>query len=225
MSNVVIKENHLTFGGVAYYRAHAEEVEIGSIGEKRSPLFKQNYLEVKDRVLVPEKNIIKATVAGIDFTKSSRSAFRLQAKAIIDGVPAQLDGDAVFNKLRAGELKLVKFSITNNEMKKSINNSPEALQSLRLWGNRSRVALQVFIVIEAKLAEAFDRDINIGLSAGISGLKAEVGAGFAASGKTSVTLSKDTCFAYLLAKVRWDGKNKKDRKQIIDLDDDQWGLS
>ena len=48
MPNVVVKENHLTFGGVAYFRGHAEDVEIGSIGEKRTPLTKQNYLEVKD---------------------------------------------------------------------------------------------------------------------------------------------------------------------------------
>jgi hypothetical protein len=225
MSNVVVKENHLTFGGVAYYRAHAEEVEIGSIGEKRKPLFKDNYLEVKDRVLVPEKNIIKATVAEIDFTKTTKSAFKLKAKAVIDGVPANLDGDAVFNKLRSGDLKLVKFSISNNDMKDAINQSPEAIESLKFWDRRARVALQVFIVIEAKLAEAFNKDINIGLSAGVSGLKAEVGANFASNGTTSLTLSKDTCFAYLIAKVRWDAKKKSERQKIVDLDDDQWGLS
>ena len=64
MSNVVVKETHLTFGGVAYYRAHAEEVEIGSIGEKRKPLFKSNYLEVKDRVLVPELGLNSIMIAG-----------------------------------------------------------------------------------------------------------------------------------------------------------------
>ena len=54
MANVAVKENHLTFGGVSYFRGHAEEVEIGSIGEKRTPLTKQNYLEVKDRIPVPK---------------------------------------------------------------------------------------------------------------------------------------------------------------------------
>ena len=77
MKNVVVKENHLTFGGVAYFRAHAEEVEIGSIGEKRKPLFKQNYLEVKDRLIIPDGNIVKATEAEIDFTHTSKKAFKL----------------------------------------------------------------------------------------------------------------------------------------------------
>ena len=123
MKNVVVKENHLTFGGVAYFRAHAEEVEIGSIGEKRKPLFKQNYLEVKDRLLIPESNIVKATEAEIDFINTSKKSFKLKAAAIINGVPVKLGGDAVFNKLRSGELKLVKFSIANNDLKEIANNS------------------------------------------------------------------------------------------------------
>lgn len=225
MSNVVVKEDHLTFGGVSYFRAHAEEVEIGSIGEKRKPLFKDNYLEVKDRILVPEHDIIQATVADIDFNKTTRKAFGLKAHALVDGVPASLEGGAVFNKLRSGDLRLVKFSIANNAMMEAINTSVNALAALKHWGRRARVALQVFIVIEARLAEAFSSDTNIGLSAGISGLKAEVDAQFTANGSTSVTLSKDTCFAYLLAKVRWDAKKKKDRTRVVDLDDDQWGTA
>ena len=224
MTNVVVKENHLTFGGIAYFRAHAEEVEIGSIGEKRKPLTKQNYLEVKDRVLVPKKNIVKATVAEIDFIKTSKKAFNVKARAIVNGVPAKLSGSAVFDKLRSGELKLVKFSISNNDMKRAINDSPQQLQDLIYWGNDARVVLQVFIVIEAEMANVFSRDIEVGLAAGFSGLEAEIGAGFSASGSTTVKLSQGTCFAYLLAKIDWDAKKKKDRTSIIDLDDDQWGL-
>ncbi|MEN8225539.1 MAG: hypothetical protein ABFS05_09300 [Bacteroidota bacterium] len=225
MSNVVVKEAHLTFGGVAYFRAHAEEVEIGSIGEKRKPLTKQNYLEVKDRVQVPEKEIIQATVTEIDFNKTSKSAFNLNASAIIKGVPVKLDSDAVFRKLKAGELKLVKFSISNNDMKRAMNNSPQKLQDLIAWGNNARVVLQVFVVIEAKLADEFTRDMGIGISAGIKGLEAEVGGCFAASGSSRITLSQGTCFAYLLAKPDWDARKKKDRTRVVDLDDDQWGLN
>ena len=51
-SRAAIKDSHLTFGGVAYFRAHAEDVELGSIGERRSLVTKENYLEVKDRIPV-----------------------------------------------------------------------------------------------------------------------------------------------------------------------------
>jgi len=221
MKNVVVKENHLTFGGVAYFRAHAEEIEIGSIGEKRKPIFKQNYLEVKDRLLIPEGNIVKATETEIDFINTSKKSFKLNAAAIIDGVPVKLTGDAVFDKLRSGELKLVKFSIVNNDLKEIANNSSTQLESLDLWGKNARLAHQIFVVIEAELANEFSRNINVGLSAGVSGLEARLDSGFGASGSTTVTLSKGTCFAYLLLKPEWDDSGKK----IIDLDDDQWGLS
>jgi hypothetical protein len=221
MKNVVVKENHLTFGGVAYFRAHAEEVEIGSIGEKRKPLFKQNYLEVKDRLLVPEENIVIATEAEIDFINTSKKSFKLKAAAIIEGVPVKLGGDAVFDRLRSGELKLVKFSIANNDLKKLANNSSQQLESIIHWGKKARLAHQIFVVIEAELANAFSRNINVGLAAGVTGLEARLDAGFGASGATTVTLSKGTCFAYLLLKPEWNDSGNG----IIDLDDDQWGMS
>ena len=220
MKNVVVAENHLKYGGVSYFRAHAEEVEIGSIGEKRQPLLKQNYLEVKDRVQVAEQNIVQATVVEIDFTKTSKKAFKAKAEAIVEGVPVEVDGGLVFEKLRSGELKLVKFSISNNDMKKAINASPGHLQELIHWGRRSRVALQVFIVIEATLANKFSTGVNVGLSAGVEGLQASVGMDIGSGGTTNVKLSKGSCFAYLLGKLEWDDNHK-----VIDIDDDQWGVT
>jgi len=34
MATAVVKDNHLKFNGVTYFRGHAEEVKIGSYGEK-----------------------------------------------------------------------------------------------------------------------------------------------------------------------------------------------
>ena len=222
MANVVVKENHLTFGGVTYFRGHAEEIEIGSIGEKRTPLLKQNYLEVKDRIQIPKVNVVKATVVNIDFTKTSKSAFNVMVSAIIKGVPAKLDGDASFEKMRSGELKLVKFSVLNNDMMKEANNLPEKLQTLIEWGKDARIVHQVFVVIEASLANEFEKNVNVELSAGIKGLEAKVGGGGSGSGSTTVRISKGTCFAYLMLKMDWDAKKKKKKTRIVDLDDDQW---
>ncbi len=223
MSNVIVKENHLTFGGLAYFRAHAEEVEIGSIGEKRKPLFKQNYLEVKDLIVVPGDEIIQATVVDIDFDHTSKTDLSLGATAIVEGVPVKLDGDATFEKLRLGDLKLVKFSVSNNEIKRAANNSPEMLQDLHRWGKNARIVHQVFIVIDAILANQFSRNYGVKISTGIKGLEAKIGVGGSASGTTTVQISKDTCFAYLMLKIEWD--KKQDEPKIVDLDDDQWGLA
>jgi len=225
MPNVVVKENHLTFGGVNYFRGHAEEIEIGSIGEKQKPLFKQNYLEVKDRILIPEKNVVKATVVDIDFEKTSEIDFNTNVPSKVIGLPADLDGGVSFKNLRSGDLKLVKFSVLNNDMKRAMNNSPEQLQDMIRWGNDARIVHQVFIVIEAALANEFSRAINVSISAGIKGLEAKVGGSRSVSGTTEVKISSGTCFAYLMARIDWDEKKKKNRTKIVDLDDDQWGFA
>ncbi|HYG57790.1 MAG TPA: hypothetical protein VD902_06945 [Symbiobacteriaceae bacterium] len=225
MANVVVKENHLTYGGVAYFRGHAEEVQIGSIGEKRTPITKQNYLEVKDQIPVAKIDVTRATVTEIDFTQTSKSAFAAMVNAIIKGVPVKLTGDATFDQLRSGELKLVKFSVTNNEMMEAANNSPQKLEYLKEWGNDARIAHQVFVVMEASLARKFDNNVNVTLSAGAEGLEATVGGSGSASGSTTVRISKGTCFAYLLCKIDWDAKQKKNQTRIVDLDDDQWSFS
>ena len=52
--------------------------------------------------------IAKTTVMDIDFTKTSKSSFDTIVSVIIKGVPVKLSGDATFEKLKSGELKLVK---------------------------------------------------------------------------------------------------------------------
>lgn len=225
MANVVVAENHLTFGGIAYFRGGAENVEIGSIGEKRSPITKQNYLEVKDRIPIAKISMTRATVADIDFTKTSKSAFNTVVSAIIGGVPVQLSGGATFDKLKSGELKLVKFTVSNNDLKNAINDLHKALHNLIEWGDNAQIATQVFNVIEAALANQFDNDVAVDLSIGVEGLEAKVGGSGSTSGETSVQISKRTCFAYLLAKIDWDAHQKKNITKAVDLDDDQWSFS
>lgn len=87
MANVVVKENHLTFGGVRYFRGQAEEVELGSIGEKRTPITGQHYLEVKDRIPPRKFDAVKSTVVDIDFSRTSSNAFDTAVSVIVKGVP------------------------------------------------------------------------------------------------------------------------------------------
>ena len=137
-----------------------------------------------------------ATVVDIDFTKTSKSAFNTAVSAIVEGLPVKFSGDATFDKMKSGELKLVKFSVSNNDMKEAANNSPQRLQDLIEWGDDARIAHQVFIVMEASLANQFNNNITVDLSAGVKGLEAKVGGSGSASGGTAVRISKGTCFAY-----------------------------
>lgn len=224
MANVVVKDNHLTFGGVAYFRGHAEEVEIGSIGEKRASLVKMNHLEVKDRIPVPKIKTAQTTVVDISFTRTSKNAFKTVVSAIIKGVPVKFSGDATFDKLKTGELKLVKFSVMNNDMKDAANASPKALNSLIEWGSKARIAHQIFVVMEASLASHYGNNATAELSVGKKGLEAKVAGKHSSSGSTTVEISAGTTFAYLLANPSWDARVKKNRTKITDLKNDQWSL-
>jgi hypothetical protein len=149
MAKVIVNDNHLVYGGVGYFRGHAEAVELGSIGEKRTPLTKLNYLEVEDRIPAATIGEAKTSKVDIDFTKTSKSAFGPMVTTIIGGAPVKLTGDATFEKLKASELSLIRFSVTCNQMRDAANASPEQLRSLADWGGDARIAHQVFVVVEA----------------------------------------------------------------------------
>ena len=230
MPNTVLKDNHLTFGGKAYFRANAEDVFVpGCIGEKRTPWPKENYLEVKDLIPVNKIDVIKSRVIELDTSDLSKTDIGVNIKAIVpvSGVPlpATLGVDDALNKLKSSEIKLVKFSVMNNDMVKAANNSPEKIQYLINWGNDARIAIEVFMAMDATLATKFDNDANVTLSAGVDKVvKATVGVGGSSSGGTTVQMT-NMGFAYLLAKIDWDAHEKKNQTRIVDLDDDQWSFS
>jgi hypothetical protein len=229
MPNIDLKPNHFTFGGKAYFRANAEDVVPGSIGEKRTPLTKENYLEVKDLIPVNKIDVIRSSVIELDTSTLSKTDIGANIKAIVPvggvPVPATLGADDAFKKLKSSEIKLVKFSVMNNDMMKAANNSPDKIRSLIDWGNDARIAIEVFMAMDATLATKFANNASVTLSAGVDKVvKATVGVGASSSGATTVQLS-NIGFAYLLAKIDWDAHEKKNQTRIVDLDDDQWSFS
>lgn len=221
MATATVKDNHLNFNGVNYFRGNAEEVELGSYGEKRKPLTKMNYLEVKGRIPIPNIAKAKSTVVEIDESKMSKNDFKATVSAIIKGVPVKLTGDAAFKKLTNNELKLVKFSVMNNDLKAALNKSPGALNNLENYGKDARIAHQIFVVMDAKLATKYDNDVSVDLTVGKGPVEATLSGSNASIGETTVQISAETTFAYLLASIDWNDKKTK----AEDLDDDQWSLS
>lgn len=218
---VVVKDSHLNFGGVTYFRGHAEEIQLGSYGEKRTPLTKMNYLEAKGKLDGGKMAIANASVVSIDSAQSKKGDFTGNVKAIIEGVPVSLSGSTAYDKLVKEELKLLKISVMVEDMKKALNQSPSVLTSMDKYGNDARVVHQVFMIIDAKMSTVFTKDNTVELSAGSGPIKATVGGSFGSAGSTTVTISPGTCFAYLLAKIDW----AKGKKSVEDLDDDQWSFN
>lgn len=221
MATANVKDNHLNYDGKNYFRGGAEDVELGSYGEKRTPLTKMNYLEVKGKVPVPNMAKAVATVADIDQSKFSKNDIKADVQAIIDGVKVKLKPEVAFQKLTNNELKLVKLTVLPNDMKTALNKSAGALSDLKNYGRDARVAHQIFVVMDAKLATNFTNNVTVDLSASKGPMEVKLGVGHSSGNNTTVQISPGTTFAYLLADVDWDDNKTK----VVDMDDDQWSFS
>ncbi len=213
----VVHNNHLTFNGIQYFRASAESLTIGTYGEKRTPLTGQNYLEAQADIPAPKLVVRTATIVDIDFTKSRSADIKLGLKVAGN----QVDADTAFSNLKAGKLKLVKLEMRLGDVKDAVNASPQVLGDLRSYGHDARVCQQIFVIMEATLAQTFSNATNIGFSRDSGTLRLTANAGTSGSGGTAVSLSAGTTYAYLLCKADWERGKDRVEKFV----DDQWSFS
>jgi hypothetical protein len=215
----VIKDNHLKFGGKSYFRAGAESVELGSYGEKKTPIAKANYLEVQGHVTRDKLKVRTATIVDIDFKQSTEKDFK--ANVLAGAVGGSVD--TAYKRLDKGELKLVKFEVELVDMKKALNDSPVVRDNLDKYGGDARVCHQIFVVLEASIATKISSSTSLSAAATNGNLTVTAKATVKNEKDTTVTLSKGTTFAYLLAKMDWD---KKDGNKVVEkLTDDQFSMN
>lgn len=224
MSNVVVAENHLTYGGVKYFRGGAQVIELLSSGEKRTPVFGENYLEPKDNIPAGHVKVSKSKVIQIDYGSTEKSAIGAAVAAIVHGVPVKFSGDDVWTKTKSGELRVVLFSVKTTDLVDAVNRSPQAMANLVEWGGNARAVHQAFFVVDGATASHFDNDAAVSLSAGAGGLQATVGGTSSSSGGTTLVLPTGCCYAYLLAEFEWNAHQKKNITRAVDANDDQWSF-
>lgn len=225
MATARVKNTHLHFEGVNYFRGKSTNVQLGSYGEKKTPIAKANYLEIQDSI--PPKNISKAKARIIEIDSESKSSLNFGAvvTAIIKGVPVRLTGEVASEKIKKAELKLILLSVTMEGMKRAVNDSPKHLNNLKNYGKDARIAVEIFVLTDdAKLSS----ESSTSFSVDISGSKENIELSLQGSGnsnrKTNVVLPGGSCFAYLLAKINWKMKRLK-KDNVKKLTGDQWGMS
>lgn len=218
----VIKDNHMKYNGKTYFRAGSEDVQIGSYGEKKTPLTKSNYLEVQDRIPTPKLKIREALIVDIDFKQSTKTDIEAN---INKSVVFKGSVSTAYEDLRNDKLKLVKLVIENEDIKDAINSSPKVIEDLKVYGNDSRVCHQVFIVLEASLARTVTTSTKFDVSGTDGSLKISVSGGTSKSTTAEITLSAGSTFAYGIVKLDWDASQKKNWKKVVKATDDQWSLN
>jgi hypothetical protein len=193
----------------------AENVQLGTYGEKRaSPLY-VNYLDGQSNIPMVSFNIEKPATVEIDFEKSKKADFNIEADhKVADGTIGYS-----YENMKQGKLVLIKMIVQNNELKDFINNHVDVLEEIRSY-KKPCVANQVFVIVEASFAETFssNTDFKASFAKGILTVDAKTEAG--ASGKSTLTISQGSVFAYGIVKPIFN----KDKSKITKFETDQWGM-
>ncbi len=222
MSLVVIKDNHIKFMGTNYFVANAQKVTIGAYGEKATPIFGQNKLEVAAHVPAPKLDG-KVKIAGpfdIDVTRSSKSDFTTAVGASIKVVGFNGSQNEVYEELTRKRLKLVQLFVDEIPMMNAVNASPKVLANLDRFGKDARVAHELFVVMEASFATSFTSGTKSEITADAAGIvTVAVSGGKTVKGKDRLTLYPGMGLAYLLLKLDWK------QGKIKDVDVDEWSLN
>jgi hypothetical protein len=131
-----------------------------------------------------------------------------------------------YSKAKSAHLKLVKFVFDEGPLKKTLNqHAGRALNYLKTEGRDGRFVHEVWVAMEAELANHFENSTSIEVagqgSAGIT-VEAKTKVGSSSTKTESINLSAGTCFAYAMVKVK---KWNRGKTEIEDLEDDYSGLT
>jgi hypothetical protein len=215
-----VRSSHFHFNGVAYFRGHAEAVQLGDVGQKKTPGMQDNYLVVQDSVPRHKLTIERATQ--IDLHGVAISSSDIGAGITIPGVGA-LGAATVARQLEDQTLALVKLECWPKDIVAAANVSPAVIAALIRAGHKGRLVHQAFVILEMKTALNFTRSTRFEAS-GIDRSWAITGTTSSGS-RTVVAITPGTTFAYLLLKPTWDDKLQKNWQRIDDGEDDPWRLN
>jgi len=158
----------------------------------------------------------------IDTKKSSKSSFEKAVGGSLKAIGFNGSVSSIYDGLATAKLKLVQLFVEEEAMKRAANDSPKALDNLRSYGGDARIAHQLFVVVEATLAESFTFGTRYEVTADALGtISVKASGGNVIKEKDVVTLSPGTGLAYLLLKVDWD----KDKSKIESTRVDEWSVN
>jgi hypothetical protein len=218
-----ITDRKFVYSGFSYFRGSAEDINLASYGEKKTPVGKTNYLARQNDVNRSHLGNVKVTVSGpyyINWNSYSNTA----VNANIDYLTAA-GGTASFSRTTAksANLKLIKFSLSEGEQKKLLNSYASGARNyLKTEGGDGRFVSSVWVVMDASLASDIKSCGSVSGSGTHSGFKVTIDVSSCRGSVSKIDVPPGTTFAYGLYKVKkWNsGKTK-----IKDMEDDQKGLN
>lgn len=218
MADAKVRRNSLHFNGKNYFRVGSETCVIGAVGEKRSPLTKGNYLEVKDRIKGAKLRIREIGPVAIDSRTTSKTDFL--ANISLAKVFRLGSVETAYEDVCNHKLDLVFFAIDTSDMVRAINDSPVVRDSLRRWGKDARVVTAGFVVVDASTSKAFASSTQAEASITVQGVTIEPKLTTGKSGNVDVEFPTGALLAYDLSSVEFD----KQGGRVVDLRRDDHGI-
>ncbi len=212
----VVKDSHIKFNGISYFRGNATAVRLGSYGRKKIPLFSMNYLEVDGNLSITA-TIEPAVVADIDTTSSSKGDATINLSVIGGAYAGNATG--AWEAFQSHKLKLVQFCLTLSQVKSLVAASGGAMDCLKDNKNSGRVSYQVWVVMEATEASKFTGSVTLSAKFTVNGITITAKSTTSSGTTSTVTLSANSTYAYLLAKPKWSGSS------VSSFTTDQWSAS
>jgi hypothetical protein len=212
-------DNQFHLNGVNYFRGHADAVQLGDVGEKKTPATLGNYLAVQESVPRNKLTIAHATL--IDIHSVAFDSSDIGASLTIPGV-GLLGASTVARQLADQTLTLVKLETLPKDIVAAANASPDVITELIRAGNKGRLVHQAFVILEMKTALNFTRATRFDVSGSVKSWAVTASGGTGSGSSTVVTIAPGTTFAYLLLEPKWDAKAQ--RQRIDDWEDDPWSL-
>jgi hypothetical protein len=220
-----ITDHYFEYGTVKYFRGKAENVEIGSYGEKKDPIGAQAWLEVQNKVKADylDSRVKYITTTTIDWAQTNQSAVEVNGLLKYFVVNASVAVTGSYSTAKSAKLELAKFAIAEGPLKTMLNTDADGARNYMAdEGSDARICSEVWVVLSAELSEHFrsSTSVTVGASASVGSL--DITASGGSKGRQTITIAKGTTFAYLLHKVKdWNSG----KTQIEDMEADYKGMN
>lgn len=210
-----ITDDYFEYGSHKYFRGNAHILQIGSYGEKKDPAGAKSYIDPENKVNSDflAVRVIKGTSISVDWSQTNQTTFGINGALKFFGKDGKLNTNGSYEKVKSAKLKLINFYMDETPLKLMLNKDAGAAKAFMAdEGNDARIVSEVWVAMEAELAEKIDNSTSGSLSITGDEFGLQVKISHSKSGSTSITLSPGTTFAYKSHKV----KNWTDHKTQID---------
>jgi hypothetical protein len=208
-----------------YFRGNAHRVELGTFGKKHDPIGARAYLEPEAKVSsehLAARNISFGTRATINWNEVSKADLEAEADLKFFSLGKKVATSFDYEKGKSAKLELISLAINAGPLTSMLNNGAVgARKFLAEEGNDGRIVSEVWLVVDAELAEHFTTYGSASLGVEAFGSTLEITATGGKHGSQTIAYSTGTTLAYMLHKVK---KWNKGKTRIEDMEDDYKGL-